>query len=123
LWLPVSHHPDELVAVTRGYGSASRPEDFLSSFTTFVRNNLNKIAALTVLVQRPRDLTRTSLRELKQQLDTLGYSEAALRRAWADTKNEDIAASIVGFVRQAAIGDALIPMTGYKGPFGAFLRA
>jgi type I restriction enzyme, R subunit len=109
LWLPVSHHPDELVGVTRGYGSASRPEDFLSSFTTFVRNNLNKIAALTVLVQRPRDLTRASLRELKQQLDTLGYSEAALRRAWADTKNEDIAASIVGFVRQAAIGDALIP--------------
>jgi type I restriction enzyme R subunit len=109
LWVPISHHPDELVAVTRGYGAAARPEDFLTGFTAFVRNNLNKIAALTVLVQRPRDLTRASLRELKQQLDTLGYSEAALRRAWTDTKNEDIAASIVGFVRQAAIGDALIP--------------
>jgi type I restriction enzyme, R subunit len=109
LWLPVSHHPDEVVAVKRGYGAASRPEDFLSSFTSFVRGNLNKIAALTVVVQRPRDLTRASLRELKQELDKLGYSEAALRRAWADTKNEDIAASIVGFIRQAAIGDALIP--------------
>jgi type I restriction enzyme R subunit len=109
LWLPVSHHPDEVVAVKRGYGVASRPEDFLSSFTSFVRGNLNKIAALTVVVQRPRDLTRASLREVKQELDKLGYSEAALRRAWADTKNEDIAASIVGFIRQAAIGDALIP--------------
>ena len=49
------------------------------------------------------------LRELKLELDTLGYSEADLRRAWVETKNEDIAASIIGFVRQAALGDALIP--------------
>ena len=37
-------------------------------------------------------------------LDLKGYSEANLRRAWADAKNEDIAASIIGFVRQAALG-------------------
>jgi type I restriction enzyme, R subunit len=43
------------------------------------------------------------------ELDALGYSEANLRRAWSDAKNEDIAASIIGFVRQAALGDGLIP--------------
>ena len=32
------------------------------------------------------------------------------RRAWHDAKNEDIAASIIGFVRQAALGDALTPL-------------
>jgi type I restriction enzyme R subunit len=32
-----------------------------------------------------------------------------LRQAWRDTKNEDIAASIIGFIRQAALGDPLIP--------------
>ena len=42
-------------------------------------------------------------------LDRKGYSEAALRRAWADAKNEEIAASIIGFVRQAALGDPLVP--------------
>lgn len=42
-------------------------------------------------------------------LDGAGYSEAALRSAWRDTTNEDIAASIIGFIRQAALGDALIP--------------
>ena len=42
-------------------------------------------------------------------LDQKGYSEANLRRAWADAKNVDIAASIIGFVRQAALGDPLIP--------------
>lgn len=60
-------------------------------------------------MQRPRDLTRAQLRELRLELDRLGYSEANLRRAWQDAKNEEIAASIIGFVRQAAIGDALIP--------------
>jgi type I restriction enzyme R subunit len=42
-------------------------------------------------------------------LDQKGYSEANLRRAWADAKNVDIAASIIGFVRQAALGDPLVP--------------
>jgi type I restriction enzyme R subunit len=40
-------------------------------------------------------------------LDLKGYSEANLRRAWADARNEDIAASIIGFVRQAALSDPL----------------
>jgi type I restriction enzyme R subunit len=108
-YMPVSHHADKVVLVTRGYGAADKPEDFLDSFTSYVRNNINRIAALTLVVQRPRDLTRAELRELKLELDKLGYSEANLRRAWHDAKNEDIAASIIGFVRQAAIGDPLIP--------------
>src|SRR4051812_28455033 len=72
-------------------------------------HNVNTIAALRQVVQRPRDLTRTQLRELRQELDRRGFSEANLRRAWSDAKNEEIAASIIGFVRQAALGDALIP--------------
>ena len=108
-FMPISHHPDEVVAVTRGYGEATKPEDFLDGFTAFVRDNINTIAALKLVVQRPRDLTRADLRELRTALDLKGYSEANLRRAWADAKNEDIAASIIGFVRQAALGDPLMP--------------
>jgi type I restriction enzyme R subunit len=108
-YMLIAHHPDQVVAVTRGYGSAERPEDFLDGVTSYVRNNVNKVAALTAVVQRPRDLTRAKLRELRLELDRLGYSEANLRRAWHDAKNEDIAASITGFVRQAALGDPLVP--------------
>lgn len=108
-YVPISPHSDEVVAVTRGYGEAERPEDFLDSFAAFVRDNVNSIAALKLVVTRPRDLTRADLKELRLALDRKGYSEANLRRAWADTKNEEIAASIIGFVRQAAIGDPLIP--------------
>jgi len=108
-YVPISHHADEIVAVTRGYGEAQRPEDFLDSFSAYVRDNINTIAALKLVVQRPRDLTRADLKELRLALDRRGYSEANLRRAWADAKNEEIAASIIGFVRQAAIGDPLVP--------------
>ena len=107
--MPISRHPDELVSVTRGYGNAEKPDDFLDGFTAFIRDNRNKIAALNLVLTRPRELTRQQLRELKLALDKEGYSEANLRRAWVDAKNEDIAASIIGFVRQAALGDPLVP--------------
>jgi type I restriction enzyme R subunit len=109
LAMPISHHPDQVVSVTRGYGTAQKPEDFLDNFTSFVRNNLNKIAALSVVVQRPRELTRSQLRELRLALDQQGFTDAALRTAWQQSKNEDIAASVIGFIRQAALGDPLEP--------------
>jgi type I restriction enzyme, R subunit len=108
-FVPISNHPDEVVAVTRGYGEATKPEDFLDGFSAFIRDNINTIAALKIVVQRPRDLTRADLQALRRALDLKGYSEVNLRRAWADAKNEDIAASIIGFVRQAALGDPLTP--------------
>jgi len=107
--LPISHHPDELVEISRRYGGGVKPEDFLDGFTAFIRGNVNTIVALTMVVQRPRDLSRSQLRALKLELDGMGYSETALRTAWQDARNEDIAASIVGFIRQAAIGDPLVP--------------
>jgi type I restriction enzyme, R subunit len=108
--IPISTHPDQVTGVTRGYGDrAERPEDFLASFASFVEQNINRIAALTVVVQRPRELTRQQLRELKLELDQRQFSETSLRQAWKQAKNEDIAASIIGFVRQAALKEPLIP--------------
>lgn len=107
--VPISNHPDEVISVTRGYGNATRPEDFLGAFAAFVRNNQNSIAALNVVVTRPKDLTREELRQLRLRLDAEGFSDANMRRALVETTNRDIAASIIGFVRQAALGDPLIP--------------
>ena len=58
---------------------------------------------------RPRDLTRRQLKELLLTLDQAGFTEANLTTAWREMTNQDIAALIVGFIRQAAIGDALVP--------------
>ena len=105
----VSTTPDSVREVTRGYGKHARPADYLAEFSAFLKDNLNKIPALLVVTQRPRELTRAQLRELKLQLDAAGFSEMALRNAWCGMTNEDIAASIIGYIRQAALGDPLMP--------------
>lgn len=105
----VSRHADELVAIERGYGNAERPEDYLDSFRAFLLENMNKIPALMIVTQRPRELTRAQLKELRIGLYTAGYTEMNLKTAWREVTNEDIAASIIGFIRQATLGDALIP--------------
>lgn len=108
--IPISSHEDEVTGVTRGYGQdQTRPEDYLDSFEAFIRDNLNKITALNVVVTRPRELTRSQLRELQLELARNNYSDANLRQAWRQMKNEDIAASIIGFVRQAALKEPLLP--------------
>ncbi len=49
------------------------------------------------------------LRELALELDKAGFSEAKLATAWREKTNQEIAARIVGYIRQAAIGDPLVP--------------
>jgi type I restriction enzyme, R subunit len=109
--LLVSERLDELREVTRGYGRhGSRPPgDYLEAFRSFVANNINKIQALLVVTQRPRDLTRDDLRQLKLMLDQAGFSEKSVQTARRDQKNEDIAATIVGYIRQLALGSPLVP--------------
>lgn len=65
----VSEKVDRIREITRGYGKhGSRPPgDYLEAFRRFVANNLNKLPALLVITQRPRDLTREDLRKLKRQ--------------------------------------------------------
>jgi type I restriction enzyme, R subunit len=74
-----------------------------------VRDNQNRITALQVVTQRPRDLTRAELKALALELSRSGFSEASLRQAWREARNEDVAARIVGFIRQVALGDPLVP--------------
>lgn len=105
----ISHHDDELIEVARGYGKAQKPEDYLQQFREFITSHGNAIPALTTVLTRPRELTRKQLRELKIILDAAGYTEANLDTAWRESTNRDIAATIVGYIRQAAIGDALKP--------------
>jgi type I restriction enzyme R subunit len=63
---------------------------------------------MTVLT-RPRELTRKQLRELAWNSTKPAFTETSLATAWREMTNQDIAARIVGYIRQAAIGDALVP--------------
>jgi type I restriction enzyme R subunit len=105
----ISDHEDALHSTDRGYGKAKKPEDYLKEFSAFINSHSNDIPALMTVLTRPRELTRKQLRELALELDKAGFTETGLATAWREMTNQDIAARIVGFIRQAAIGDALLP--------------
>ena len=105
----VSEHQDRFLGTKRGYGTAKAPGDYLKEFTDFIKSHSNDIPALVTVLTRPRELTRKQLRELALELDRAGFSETNLVTAWREMTNQDIAARIVGFIRQAAIGDPLVP--------------
>ncbi|MEA2014690.1 MAG: type I restriction-modification enzyme R subunit C-terminal domain-containing protein, partial [Thermodesulfobacteriota bacterium] len=104
----ISDHEDELFSHKRGFGKGEKPEDYLNEFKAFIIDNMNKIPALAIVCQRPRELTRQTLKELKLALDQHGYTEPNLQTAWREWQNEDITADIISFVRRQALGDPLV---------------
>jgi len=107
--LLISEHPDALYSLEYGYGSVSKPEDYLEAFSAFLQKNRDRIPALVTVLTRPRDLTRKDLRELALALDCAGFSETSLETAWREMTNQEMAAQIVGFIRHIATGDPLVP--------------
>ena len=104
----ISDHEDELLEHTRGYGSGSKPEDYLDAFANYVKTNLNEIAALNIVCTRPKELTREGLRSLRLTLDREGFTTQQLNTAVSQMTNEEIAADIISLIRRYAIGSTLI---------------
>lgn len=105
----LSGHADEVIDVTTGYGDGQKPEDYLKAFNAFIKANSNRMVALQTVVTKPWALTRQSLKALAVELERNHFREQDLQIAWKETTSEEIAARIVGFIRQAALGEALIP--------------
>lgn len=105
LW---SDRPDQLQEVTRGFGQYKQPTDYLQSFEEFVRDNMNQVAAMKLVCTRPTELDRSALKELRLLLDQRGFTDLQLRQAWKATRNQDIAADIISFIRTMALGSDLV---------------
>lgn len=103
-----SAHDDAVYQHIRGYGNATKPEDYLEEFKQFIMTNMNEIAALSIVCQRPKELTRAELRSLKLELDRHDFTVTKLNTAWNQMTNQDITADIISFIRQQALGDALV---------------
>lgn len=54
----IARHEDELMQRVQSYGAYSKPEDYLQSFSDFILQQVNQSVALSVVVNRPKDLTR-----------------------------------------------------------------
>ncbi|OEF06030.1 type I restriction-modification system endonuclease [Vibrio genomosp. F10] len=97
------------VTVTQNWGGYEKPEEYLAAFERFVQENQNKVTALDTVVNRPRDLTKADLVSLLSKMETKQFNEQTLLQARKAAKQEDVAARIIGLIRQAAIGSPLIP--------------
>ena len=104
----VTDRPDEVTEVRRGYGKAEKPEDYIEGFKKFIEENINTITAINVICNKPQELDRKSLKELKLILDEKGFTEVALNTAWKSAKNVDIAADIIAYIRTLSMGIDLI---------------
>ena len=100
---------DELIEIKPGFGEYDSPEDFLDAFDLLVAASTNKQVALHTVITKPKDLTRKALLELQEWFDAQSFDESTLRVAWQKTTNQDIAARLIGHIRRAALGDALLP--------------
>lgn len=108
--LPIFHDiPDDVVEVKTLYGEYDSAQDFLDAFDELVNRSSNILPALQAVITRPRDLTRKGLVEIQEWFDRQHFDEPTLRQAWKETRNQDIAARLVGHIRRAALGDALKP--------------
>lgn len=105
----ISQHQDRLVDVSQGFGNAQRPQDYLDAFKAFVTSHQNDIPALLTVLTRPWELKRADLKSLLYELDKAGFTETRLEAAWHQATNQDLAARIIGYIRQAALGDSLVP--------------
>ncbi len=104
----ISEKEDELLEHTRGYGSKSKPKDYLEAFTDYIKTNLNEITALNIVCTRPKDLTRESLKSLLLTLDREGFTVRQLNLAVSQMTNEEIAADMISLIRRYAIGSDLV---------------
>jgi type I restriction enzyme R subunit len=100
---------DEVTNITTGYGEGQKPQDYLNAFKDFINANSNRLLAIQTVVNKPWGLSRQSLKELAVELERNHFREQDLQAAWRDVKQEEIAARIIGFIRQATLGEALIP--------------
>lgn len=103
-----SEHQDKVEDVSRAYEKNLKPKDYLESFTDFIKQNKNDIAALKIVCTKPSNLTRKDLKELRLILDEKGFNNVMLNTAYKEVSNQEIVADIIAHIRTSALGTALI---------------
>ena len=105
----VSTLPDQVVSVTQGYGkNNAAPEDYLDTFKRYLDEQKDRIAALTILCQRPATLTRKDAKQLRLILEDAGFSQTHLNNAWNAVTHDEILIDMITLIRHLALGEALI---------------
>lgn len=85
-------------------GRNLKPEDYIMAFEKFVKLNKDKIDAIRILLEKPREFKTSVLKELRKILASQPeiFTEDRLKRSYRDQL-----ADIIAFVRHAAFGEPL----------------
>jgi type I restriction enzyme, R subunit len=83
------------------YGQFDNAEDYLDAFSEFVKANADKVAALSVLLQRPKDWRPAVMEELKRTLNQNGFEPEKLQRAHR-AKGFKALADVISIVKHAS---------------------
>ena len=78
-----------------------KPEDYLKSFETFVKENPDKIKAIEILLNRPKGWNADVLEELLEKLKMYNFDEKDLQRAYKHVNNKSLA-DIISIIKHAA---------------------
>jgi type I restriction enzyme, R subunit len=84
-------------------GKEYKPDDYLTAFTTFVREHETDITAIGILLQRPAEWSPTALHELREKLSAAParFTVENLQRAHEVTHKKALA-DIISMVKHAA---------------------
>ena len=87
------------------YGQFDSAEDYLDAFAEFVKANADKVAALSVLLQHPKDWRPAVLEELKRTISQHGFEPEKLQRAHR-ARGFKALADVISIVKHAATEQA-----------------
>ncbi|NQX98874.1 MAG: type I restriction-modification system endonuclease, partial [Flavobacteriales bacterium] len=77
-----SDHQDVVEDVFHAYDKNLKPKDYIESFVTYVKNNMNDVEALKIVCTKPSSLTRKDLKDLRFLLDEEGFNRTKLNLAY-----------------------------------------
>ena len=101
-FLVAYENEDEVTSERRvHFGRFDKPEDYLTAFSKFVRENANKIASLGILLQRPKQWRTGALEELQQTLRQNDFDQRQLQEAHRLVYHKALA-DIISMVKHAA---------------------
>jgi type I restriction enzyme R subunit len=84
-------------------GALLKPEDYLTAFARFVKENKDQVDALTILLERPKEWGSHALLDLRKKLTTSqeGFTEENLQKAHERCYHKALA-DIISMVKHAA---------------------
>jgi type I restriction enzyme R subunit len=106
----ISEHKDKLRSAETGYPLGKKPNDYIQGFKDYILSirDSNEYVALRTILQKPSELKRKDLRDLLVHLEEKHYDYKTLKRAYEEMTNQEMAASIIGFIRQQALGTPIL---------------